>query len=72
VHLIAKNQSQYIGDDAVRLINNFLYSHKKTMDIASATLGIISSISSSDGFSRESCFSSSNSFSTAIMTTITH
>jgi hypothetical protein len=38
VHLIARNQSPYIGDDAVRLINDFVYSHKKAIDIASSTL----------------------------------
>jgi hypothetical protein len=84
VHLIARNQSQYIGDDAVRLINDFIYSHKKTIDIVSSTLESFSTLSSSvvdRGFFPNGCLyiilGSSNkhttgSISAILMATITN
>jgi hypothetical protein len=65
VLLIARNQSQQIGDDAVRLISSFLYSHDKTLTVVSSTLEIINTVSSGR-------LISSPNLSQALITTFTN
>jgi hypothetical protein len=68
--LIARKQSRHIGDDALRLIHDFVYSHKKTIDIASNSLEIFSTLSRS--YRNNNLFFTSRSISTALLTTITN
>lgn len=68
VLLINKYQSRQIGDDSIRLIYDFLYSHKKAVIIASSTLEIFRNLSSSN--KNKALFFSHTSVSTALITTI--